>query len=57
MNILDSIINSSKKFYECLNNYENCRYRSWEHCYSHFMRSRGQKNVDYDYLSLQLSFM
>ena len=56
MNTLDSIINSSKKFYECLNNDENCRYRSWEHCYSHFMRSRGQKNVDYDYLSLQLSF-
>ena len=56
MNTLDSIINSSKKFYECLNNDENCGYRSWEHCYSHFMRSRGQKNVDYDYLSLQLSF-
>lgn len=56
MNTLDSIINSSKKFYECLNNDENCRYRSWEHCYLHFMKSRGQKNVDYDYLSLQLSF-
>lgn len=56
MNTFDSIINSSKKFYECLNNDENCRYRSWEHCYLHFMRSRGQKNVDYDYLSLQLSF-
>lgn len=56
MSTLDLIINSSKKFYECLNNDENSRYRSWEHCYSHFMKYRGQKDVDYDYLSLHLAF-
>lgn len=56
MSTLDLIINSSKKFYECLNNDENGRCRSWEHCYSHFMKYRGQKDVDYDYLSLHLAF-
>lgn len=56
MSTLDLIISSSKKFYECLNNDENGRCRSWEHCYSHFMKYRGQKDVDYDYLSLHLAF-
>ena len=56
MSTLDLIINSSKKFYECLNNDENGRCRSWEHCYSHFMKYRGQKDADYDYLSLHLAF-
>ena len=29
---------------------------AWEHCYSHFIKARGSKEVDYDYLSLQLAF-
>ena len=28
----------------------------WEHCYSHFIKARGSKEIDYDYLSLQLAF-
>lgn len=35
---------------------ENGRYRSWEHCYSHFTNDRSKNDVDYDYLSLQLAF-
>ena len=56
MKTVDLIINSSTELYESLKKDENGRYRSWEHCYSHFMKSRRQKDADYDYLSLHLAF-
>ena len=54
MDTVDLIIKSSTKFYNDLKVDENGRYRSWEHCYSHFIKARESKEVDYDYLSLQL---
>ena len=56
MDTVDLIIKSSTEFYNDLKSDENGRYRSWEHCYSHFMDARGRNDVDYDYLSLQLAF-
>ena len=56
MDSVDLIIKSSTEFYNDLRSDENGRYRSWEHCYSHFMNARGRNDVDYDYLSLQLAF-
>lgn len=56
MDTVDLIIKSSTDFYNDLKADENGRYRSWEHCYSHFIKARGNKDVDYDYLSLQLAF-
>lgn len=53
---VDLIIKSSTEFYNDLKIDENGRYRSWEHCYSHFIKARGSKEIDYDYLSLQLAF-
>lgn len=53
---VDLIIESSMKFYNDLKADKNGRYRSWEHCYSHFIKARKSKEVDYDYLSLQLAF-
>ena len=51
MDTVDLIIKSSTEFYNDLRADENGRYRSWEHCYSHFMNARGRNDVDYDYLS------
>lgn len=56
MDTVDLIIKSSTEFYNDLKVDENGRYRSWEHCYSHFIKARESKEVDYDYLSLQLAF-
>lgn len=56
MDSVDLIIKSSTDFYNDLKIDENGRYRSWEHCYSHFIKARGSKEIDYDYLSLQLAF-
>lgn len=56
MDTVDFIIKSSTEFYNALKTDENGRYRSWEYCYSHFIKARGSKDVDYDYLSLQLAF-
>ena len=56
INTVDLIINSSTNFYRDLKKDKNGRYRSWEHCYSNFYKARGNKNVDIDYLSLQLAF-
>lgn len=56
MDTVDLIIKSSTDFYNDLKSDANGRYRSWEHCYSHFMKARCNKDVDYDYLSLQLAF-
>lgn len=41
MDSVDLIIKSSTEFYNDLKNDENGRYRSWEHCYSHFVKARG----------------
>ncbi len=35
---------------------ENARYKSWEHCYYVFFKARQQKEPDYDYLALNLAF-
>ena len=56
MDTVDLIIKSSTEFYNDLKSDENGRYRSWEHCYSHFIKERGNQDIDYDYLSLQLAF-
>lgn len=56
MDTVDLIIKSSTEFYNDLKGDENGRYRSWEHCYSHFIKARGSQEIDYDYLSLQLAF-
>ena len=56
MDTVDLIIKSSMEFYNDLKADENGRSRSWEHCYSHFIKARESKEVDYDYLSLQLAF-
>ena len=56
MDSVDLIIKSSTEFYNDLKIDENGRYRSWEHCYSHCIKARGSKEIDYDYLSLQLAF-
>lgn len=56
MDTVDLIIKSSTEIYNDLKVDENGRYRSWEHCYSHFIKARGSQEIDYDYLSLQLAF-
>lgn len=56
MTTADCIIRSATEFYDQLRSDENGRFRSWEHCYSHFMNARRQANPDFDYLSLQLAF-
>lgn len=56
MDTVDLIVKASTEFYNDLKFDENGRYRSWEHCYSHFIKARGSKEIDYDYLSLQLAF-
>ena len=56
MDTVDLIIKSSTEFYNDLKVDENGRYRSWEHCYSHFIKARGSQEIDYDYLSLQFAF-
>lgn len=53
---VDLIIGSLSSFYNNLKIDENDRYRSWEHCYSSFIKARGKTNIDYDYLSLHLAF-
>lgn len=56
MDTVDLIIKSSTEFYNDLKVDENGRYRSWEHCYSHFIKAQVSQEIDYDYLSLQLAF-
>lgn len=56
MNTIGLVVNSSRRFYEDLENDENSRYLSWEYCYSEFYHARNNKNKDFDYLSLQLAF-
>lgn len=56
MDTVDLIIKLSTEYYNNLKAGENGRYRSWEHCYSYFIKGRSSKEIDYDYLSLQLAF-
>lgn len=56
MDTVDLIIKSSTEYYNNLKAGENGRYRSGEHCYSYFIKGRSSKEIDYDYLSLQLAF-
>lgn len=56
MDTLDYIIDASKRFYNEMKDDSNARYRSWEHCYWNFYHARRNRNVDVDYLSLQLAF-
>ena len=53
---VDLIIDSSTTFYNELKQDPNGRYRSWEYCYKVFHDARKAKDVDVDYLSLQLAF-
>ena len=46
MTTVDLIIRSATEFYDQLRNDENGRYRSWEHCYSHFVDARHQSEPD-----------
>ncbi|KXT92780.1 hypothetical protein SMIDD26_01091 [Streptococcus mitis] len=40
MKTIDMIIKLSTEFYNDLKADEHDRYRSWEHCYSHFMTAQ-----------------
>ena len=51
MDTVDIIIESSMSFYNEIKNDKNCRY-----CYFSFINARGQKDIDYEYLGLQLAF-
>lgn len=53
---VDLIIDSATTFYNELKQDQNGRYRSWEYCYKVFQDARKAKDVDVDYLSLQLAF-
>lgn len=56
MQASEIITQSSKVFYDSLQQDKNCRYRSWEHCYAIFINARNTPSVDIDYLSLHLAF-
>ena len=56
MDTVSLVVDSSIKFFNDLKDDENGRYRSWEHCYSHFINAREAKDINIDYLSLQLAF-
>ena len=43
MESVDLIIKLSTDFYKGLKSDANGRYRSWEHCYAHFMKARGRR--------------
>lgn len=53
---MDLLINAITASYADSSTDKNGRYRSWEHCYSCFTRARRTKDIDFDYLSLQLAF-
>ena len=55
-NTVNLIIRSATSFYNELKEDSNGRYRSWEYCYKVFHDARKEKEVDSDYLSLQLAF-
>ena len=55
-NTVNLIIRSATSFYNELKEDPNGRYRSWEYCYKVFHDARKAKDVDADYLSLQLAF-
>lgn len=49
-------INSVKELYDNMKKDENGRYKSWGHCYFHFMKARKEQSPNLDYLSLHLAF-
>ncbi|MBB5219881.1 hypothetical protein HNP77_002270 [Treponema rectale] len=53
----ERIRNSIQKFYSSIQNDENARYKSWEHCYKIFEDKQGKNDSDtIDLLSLNLAF-
>ena len=44
------------KYKGTLENDENGRERTWEHCYYNFYKARNEEHPDMDYLSLHLAF-
>ena len=55
----NSIIKGINDYYNDINNNDNSRYKSWEHCYATFYNAitNGDKSSETkDYLSLQLAF-
>lgn len=56
MDTIELFIKSVNTFYGEIQDDENARFRSWEHCYKSFYDARKNNNQDYDYLSLQLAF-
>lgn len=55
---VDYAISKAERFYSDLENDENCRYLSWEHCYAHFAKTHSSRLDDdlLDTLCLHLSF-
>lgn len=53
---VDMVVWAATEFYKQLQEDRNDRYRSWEYCYSCFIKARNQTQVDDDYLCLQLAF-
>ena len=51
-----NFVNSVKEFYGGMKKEKNGRYKSWEHCYIHFMNARKEQSPNLDYLSLHLAF-
>lgn len=51
-----TFINSVNKLYGDMKQEENGRYKSWEHCYIHFMNARKEQSPNLDFLSLHLAF-
>lgn len=56
MNTIDLVIKAVDSYMNQIKSAPNDRLRSWEHCYKAFHDARGNKNADYDYLSLMLAF-
>ena len=56
METAEMVVAAAKKFYNEINKDAQGRFRSWENCYYTFYKARFTKQVDLDYLSLQLAF-
>ena len=55
---VDYAISKAERFYSDLENDENCRYLSWEHCYAYFAKNHSSRLDDdlLDTLCIHLSF-
>lgn len=56
MKTVELVTENVERFYKEIKNDKNARYKSWEHCYLVFRAARKDKDVDHDYLSLNLAF-